>query len=101
MEADSLDGTRPSHSALVEANRGRACRAAKGWLFEPKYDGFRCFAFRDGDTINMQSKKLLDGIMAKPLGQPYRKLSGETMTVETVPLWRTPPKPRPTGKANP
>jgi hypothetical protein len=21
----------------------------KGWLYEPKYDGFRCIAFRDGD----------------------------------------------------
>ena len=28
-----------------------------GWLFEPKYDGFRCLAFRDGDRVDLQSKK--------------------------------------------
>lgn len=26
------------------------------WLYEPKWDGFRCIAFRDGDDIAMQSK---------------------------------------------
>ena len=26
------------------------------WLYEPKWDGFRCIAFRDGDQIAMQSK---------------------------------------------
>lgn len=27
-----------------------------GWLYEPKWDGFRCLAFRDGDAIQLQSK---------------------------------------------
>jgi ATP-dependent DNA ligase len=27
-----------------------------GWQYEPKWDGFRCLAFRDGDTIELQSK---------------------------------------------
>jgi ATP-dependent DNA ligase len=27
-----------------------------GWLFEPKWDGFRCLAFRDGDDLLLQSK---------------------------------------------
>jgi len=27
-----------------------------GWQYEPKWDGFRCLAFRDGDTIALQSK---------------------------------------------
>lgn len=26
------------------------------WLYEPKWDGFRCIAFRDGDEIALQSK---------------------------------------------
>ena len=26
------------------------------WAYEPKWDGFRCLAFRDGQTIQMQSK---------------------------------------------
>ena len=28
-----------------------------GWLFEPRYDGFRCLLFRDGDTIHLQSRR--------------------------------------------
>ena len=28
-----------------------------GWLFEPKYDGFRCLAFREGKRVELQSKK--------------------------------------------
>jgi ATP-dependent DNA ligase len=27
-----------------------------GWQYEPKWDGFRCIAFRDGDEIYLQSK---------------------------------------------
>lgn len=26
------------------------------WLYEPKWDGFRCLAFRDGDDVHLQSK---------------------------------------------
>src|SRR3569833_3200128 len=28
----------------------------KDWQYEPKWDGFRCLLFRDGDTIELQSK---------------------------------------------
>jgi ATP-dependent DNA ligase len=28
----------------------------QSWIYEPKWDGFRCVAFRDGDTVVMQSK---------------------------------------------
>jgi ATP-dependent DNA ligase len=24
----------------------------KGWLYEPKYDGFRCLTFRDSDRTD-------------------------------------------------
>ncbi|MFL5331514.1 MAG: ATP-dependent DNA ligase [Gemmataceae bacterium] len=27
-----------------------------GWQYEPKWDGFRCLAFRDGDKVTLQSK---------------------------------------------
>lgn len=27
-----------------------------GWQYEPKWDGFRCLAFRDGDRVELQSK---------------------------------------------
>ena len=28
----------------------------ENWQYEPKWDGFRCIAFRDGDSIELQSK---------------------------------------------
>ena len=27
-----------------------------GWLFEPKWDGFRCIVFRDGDEVELGSR---------------------------------------------
>src|SRR4051812_33806727 len=27
-----------------------------GWQFEPKWDGFRCVAFRDGDAVELRAK---------------------------------------------
>ncbi len=32
--------------------------AGEGWLFEPKWDGFRAIAFRDGDRLYLQSRDL-------------------------------------------
>ena len=26
------------------------------WQYEPKWDGFRCLAFREGDEVHLQSK---------------------------------------------
>ena len=28
----------------------------EGWQYEPKWDGFRCLVFRDGDTVALRSK---------------------------------------------
>ena len=39
-----------------------------GWLFEPKWDGFRCIVFKDGDQILMQSRD------EKPLGRYFPEL---------------------------
>ncbi|MFM2070292.1 MAG: hypothetical protein RLZZ623_555 [Actinomycetota bacterium] len=30
--------------------------AGDGWLYEPKWDGFRCIVFRDGDEIELSSR---------------------------------------------
>ena len=38
------------------------------WLFEPKWDGFRCIVFRDGDRIELFSRKL------KPLARYFPEL---------------------------
>ncbi len=39
-----------------------------GWLFEPKWDGFRAIVFRDGDEVLIQSRDL------KPLGRYFPEL---------------------------
>jgi len=40
----------------MEARSADAIPAGDGWLYEPKWDGFRCLAFRDGDEVFLQSK---------------------------------------------
>jgi ATP-dependent DNA ligase len=40
----------------MEALPMDAIPEGKEWQYEPKWDGFRCLAFRDGSTIDLQSK---------------------------------------------
>jgi ATP-dependent DNA ligase len=40
----------------------------EGWLFEPKWDGFRALVFRDGDDVYLQSREL------KPLERYFPEL---------------------------
>lgn len=39
------------------AKLSRTIPEGDGWLFEPKWDGFRCLVFRDGDQIELTSRK--------------------------------------------
>ena len=43
--------------------------AGDGWLFEPKWDGFRALVFRDGDEVFTQSRDL------KPLDRYFPELA--------------------------
>ena len=38
------------------------------WQYEPKWDGFRCLAFRDGDKVELQSKA------GQPLGRYFPEI---------------------------
>src|SRR5205809_1059997 len=81
-----------------------------GWQYEPKWDGFRCLAFRRGKDIYLQSKSgqplaryfpeivvalsqlaakkfVLDGVIAKRLDLPYA--SGERTAMMKVKNIRT------------
>jgi ATP-dependent DNA ligase len=49
----------------MEATSAEAIPDGKDWQYEPKWDGFRCLAFRDGDDIRIQSKA------GKPLGRYF------------------------------
>jgi ATP-dependent DNA ligase len=40
----------------AEAKAVKELPRASGWLYEPKWDGFRCLAFRQGQEIVLQSK---------------------------------------------
>lgn len=40
-----------------------------GWAFEPKYDGFRCIAFREGAEVVLQSRR------QKPLGRFFPEVA--------------------------
>jgi ATP-dependent DNA ligase len=40
----------------MEAKRVVKLPQGDGWQYEPKWDGFRCLAFRDGDTVELRAK---------------------------------------------
>jgi ATP-dependent DNA ligase len=40
----------------MEARSVEAVPAGPEWQYEPKWDGFRCLVFRDGESITLQSK---------------------------------------------
>jgi ATP-dependent DNA ligase len=49
----------------AEAATSDTLPTGEGWLYEPKWDGFRCIAFRDGDAVELRSKA------GKPLGRYF------------------------------
>lgn len=52
----------------MEARLVEALPVGDGWLYEPKWDGFRCLAFRSGDDVLLQSKA------GQPLGRYFPEL---------------------------
>src|SRR5687767_8665663 len=53
----------PLDLAPMEAKLVDEVPADRGWRFEPKWDGFRCLAFRSGDEVVLKAKS------GKPLGR--------------------------------
>lgn len=51
--------------AAMEARSAEALPADAGWQFEPKWDGFRCIAVRQGDAVALFGKS------GKPLGRYF------------------------------
>jgi ATP-dependent DNA ligase len=49
----------------MEAQPAETLPLGDEWQYEPKWDGFRCIVFRDGDDIELQSKS------AKPLARYF------------------------------
>jgi ATP-dependent DNA ligase len=55
----------PMEALLVEE-----IPSAGGWQYEPKWDGFRCLAFREGEKVELQSKN------GQSLGRYFPELVG-------------------------
>ncbi len=55
----------------MEAETAAELPRGAEWQYEPKWDGFRCIAFRDGDSIRLQSKA------GKPLERYFPELVDE------------------------
>jgi len=54
--ADQLDLPVPLALEPMEAEPVAAAATGEGWQYEPKWDGFRCLAFRSGDATELRSK---------------------------------------------
>src|ERR1700757_177352 len=54
--------------APMEAKSVAEIPAGNGWLYEPKWDGFRALAFRKGNQVLLQSKS------GQPLGRYFPEL---------------------------
>lgn len=46
----------PYDTAPMEAKLVDALPTGEGWQFEPKWDGFRCLAFRNGEEVELRAK---------------------------------------------
>lgn len=53
----------------MEAKLVNALPDDMGWQFEPKWDGFRCLVFKQGDTVALQSKS------GKPLARYFPEVA--------------------------
>ena len=54
----------------MEARSADEIPAGENWLYEPKWDGFRCLAFRKGGEVLLQSKS------GQPLGRYFPEMVG-------------------------
>jgi ATP-dependent DNA ligase len=52
----------------MEAKLVDALPTGEGWQFEPKWDGFRCVAYRRGDAVDLRAKS------GKPLGRYFPEM---------------------------
>jgi ATP-dependent DNA ligase len=74
----------------MEALSAAALPEGPGWWFEPKWDGFRCLAFRDGGAIVLQAKsgkpltRYFPEVVASLAALPARRfaLDGELLVGE-------------------
>lgn len=54
----------------MEAESAKTLPRRGDWIYEPKWDGFRCLVFRDGDRVDLRSKA------GKPLSRYFPDVAG-------------------------
>lgn len=62
--------------APMEADPATDLPAGPEWQYEPKWDGFRCIAFRDGARVDLQSKS------GKPLTRYFPELAAALLALK-------------------
>ena len=62
--------------APMEARSAEDLPEGEDWWFEPKWDGFRCVAFRDGDEVRLQAKS------GKPLTRYFPEVAEGLRAIE-------------------
>ena len=62
--------------APMEALPATELPSGREWQYEPKWDGFRCLAFRDGTRVDLQSKS------GKPLTRYFPELTSALLAVK-------------------
>jgi ATP-dependent DNA ligase len=65
----------PPSTPPMEARLSDEIPAGEDWQFEPKWDGFRCLAFRDGKDIELMSKS------GKPLARYFPEVVAALLAV--------------------
>src|SRR6478609_602252 len=66
----AIPGLEPMEAKLVDDLPDEA-----GWQFEPKWDGFRCLAFRTGDDVDLRAKS------GKPLARYFPEVVAPSQLV--------------------
>jgi ATP-dependent DNA ligase len=62
----------------MEAKAVERIPAGEQWVYEPKWDGFRCLAFREGGTVALQSKA------GQPLGRYFPEVVAGLAALEAT-----------------
>jgi ATP-dependent DNA ligase len=60
----------------MEARPVSRIPTGENWIYEPKWDGFRCIVFRDGVEVELQSKA------GKPLGRYFPELIEKMLGID-------------------
>ena len=66
----------PLDLAPMEADTAKEIPQGAEWEYEPKWDGFRCVAFRDGDQVDIVSKS------GQPLARYFPEITQALLALE-------------------